>query len=234
MKTAKRAPMAAIPRDGGPAPVRNVVRRNGTKMTTWHPSTKMRCLVGCESKDELLHVLRMDADGSIVRFYSQPDVLWWEKQGKARRHVPDFRVELEDGSVEIHEVKRTGALRSMSVEDFQARTAYLTADLRSAGVVYRVIDEVELDKQPRLQNAERMWLSGRLRPTDRLRTRAVTAVGLLGVKTMGELLAALPEATEADVLALGLHRDLVLDIDSAPLSPATRIRTPRQPAGRHA
>jgi hypothetical protein len=232
MKASKRVPMAAIPRDGGPAPVRKVVRRSAARMTSWHPSMKMGCLVGCESKDELLHVLRMEADGTIARFYSQPEVLQWEKDGRMRRHVPDFRVELEDGSIEIHEVKRTGALRSMSEADFAERTEHFRAELVSSGILYRVIDEVELDRQPRLANAHRMWAARHARPTDRLARRATALVAYTEAKTVGELLAAMPDAKEADVLALGLRRILVLDIESTPLSSKTRIRLPRRLSGK--
>lgn len=224
----KRIVRGAVVAGAGPEPVRRVVRRNATRVTWRLPSVKMGCLVACESGAERKHALRLEADAAVVRFHTQPEVVTWRKDGAARRHVPDFRVELEDGSVELHEVKPRDALRDLDGMAFEERTIVLREALGARGVRYRVIDDTEFDRQPRLANAMLVWAARRRRPTTRFVQRVVELVRHHGASTLGELTALLPETHQPDFLCLALYRVIAVDLESTPISPATRVRIPRR------
>lgn len=69
------------------------------------------------------------------------DYLSNKKTGKIRRYIPDFRVEFEDGHVEIIEIKPARRLKTMVVQK-KADAARIWCSAHS--LTYVILTEVEL------------------------------------------------------------------------------------------
>jgi hypothetical protein len=64
-------------------------------------------IVQFESQMEHALILRLERDPNVVDYNSQPERFRYvDPEGNPRTHVPDFKVWLSNGEVEIHEVTR--------------------------------------------------------------------------------------------------------------------------------
>lgn len=125
MRISSKVPRAMCPRDGGPAPVRRVIRRNPHRTQWLFPSRRMGCVYPCESQGELEHLIWAEANGAVSAFYAQPEVVRWNDDGISRHHTPDLRVEFDDRRIELHEVKPLRRLNDDDRRELDRRTAVL-------------------------------------------------------------------------------------------------------------
>ena len=129
-----------------------------------------------ESIAELKAFRLLDCDPAVTAFVEQPCEVVYFNGVEQRRHVPDIFVEFCDRK-ELWEITTNA-----SDPDVIARTMCLSNALRTHGFIYRLVPDSELEREPRLQNANTLLRYGRrsLEELDRERLR-------LSLKTQGSL-----------------------------------------------
>lgn len=162
----------------------------------WYWSATMGGHIGFESWVERDHLVALDFDPTVMRIVSQPFWLCWTTAaGKARRHAPDFLVEVADGTAE-------GAVlvldsRPLELVADTDRAAFEVTDRACAvlGWRYAVWDRLE-----GVVVANQRWLAGYRHPRcyseavaeHLLEVFACPQALMPGAETVGDPLATLP------------------------------------------
>lgn len=195
-------------------------RRGKPWMVGRFPSLKMGVEVDYESFLERDKIRLNETEGSIIAYGAQPKHIRFTHEGKMHTYTPDGFVQHEDRTMEIYEVKPEKIYRrDKDWWDF------ITQLYASRGVHFEVYTEVDIRKQPRLKNAERMLLERLHKPSERTRFQVTEAVVIHRPKTLGDLLVRLgwPKASFGYLLNLALRGHFHIDLHSAPLSLDSRI-----------
>lgn len=96
--------------------------------------------VGFESWLERDHLMLMDFDPAVRVVSSQPFWLrWCDRQGRVRRHVPDFFARLADGTGVVVDVRPDDRIPARDAETF----ALTASACRAAGWEYRRLGDLE-------------------------------------------------------------------------------------------
>lgn len=185
----------------------------------WWWSSTMDCHVGYESWLERDHAMRLDADGDVVGFASQPFCLSWLGEAGGRRHTPDFFARRADGTGVVVDVRADDRIGPADADAF-AMTAAACAQV---GWVFERVGEL-----PPVFAGNLRWLARYRHPrcgrredvAERLRNVFVRPAPLLaGAAEAGETLGVLPV-----LYHLMWRRVLVADLEAAPLGPGTVVR----------
>jgi len=162
----------------------------------------------------------LDPHASIT---AQPITVTFRDGARARRYTPDFLVRRTDASTELVEVKYQADLRA-NRERLKPAFEAASAWAHGHGATFRTVTEQEI-RGPILENAKRL-LPLRSAPVDpETAERALTAVGLLPVPTLGSVLAALPmsrSVTLATLWRLIARGTLRVDL-AAPITIDTQV-----------
>lgn len=195
-------------------------RRGKSWMVGSFPSLKMGVLIHHESFLERDKFRLNETEGSILAYGAQPKPIRFTREGKVHTYTPDGFIQYEDRTMEIYEVKPEKIYRQD--KDWWD---FVTQVYARGGVRFEVYTEVQIRKQPRLQNAERMLLERQHKPTERTRYQVVEAISLHRPATLGDLLVRLgwPKASFGYLLNLALRGHFHIDLHSAPLSLDSRI-----------
>lgn len=206
-------------------PVRQVMVRSPVRILRELFSLKMRTYLPCESAIEFDHATVLDVRQDVVRILAQPEVVHYELDGRARKTVPDFRIDLTDGTTELHECRTD---KEAALEQIQREAAAIADVCNSRRVRYVVMREGEVRREPRLSNA-RLLRDQRMRPRSAAVERAVLALlaadGDLGLDDVCSGVS-VSRMSHGDVLAMALHGVVALDWETVPIGPATRVSLP--------
>lgn len=138
---------------------RKVVTRSRARSTGKFPSLKMHRMLQWESEHEKNAMYLLEANPAVTELREQPCVIHYSDGSGPRLHYPDIYVVI-DGVKEIWEVKTEAeALRC----ETKFRTALMTRLLPEHGYRYKQILDVDLKKQPFLNNAKTI-VHGGVRP----------------------------------------------------------------------
>ena len=100
----------------------------------------------CQSESfmERVHALKQERDPRVIRYVSQPETFnFINKKGKKRHYTPDYRVWMEDGHVEVHEVTLEERRQKESSQQREAAGEKICAE---RGEIYRVFNEEETNR----------------------------------------------------------------------------------------
>jgi hypothetical protein len=200
------------------APVRSFSFSKGmANFPGWYWSATSCRHVGYESWLERDHARLLDFDRSVVGFSSQPFRLFWEQDGRRRRHTPDFFARRADGSGVVIDVRPDGRIKPRDDEAFAA-TERACAEV---GWEFR-----RLGAPDAVLMANVRWLAGYRHPrchrpadADALLRVFAEPIGLrAGAERVGPAVAVLPVLFH--LMWSGL---LVADLRSSPLRAGSRV-----------
>jgi hypothetical protein len=106
--------------------------------------------IECESLLELDFVRLVEADPDITSIIHQPREIMWTLDGFTRVHIPDFAITYR-GSPVIVEVKPHCKAIELKVCE---RTKIVTRDLAEEGILYRILTETFIRREPQLTLAK--------------------------------------------------------------------------------
>lgn len=235
MRTRKADSEASMMKDrmSGMAPrlpdsVRDVVWRS-TPISCWcFDSVKMGGYVEVQSRLELRFGQRLDADPTVRAYYTQPETIEYELDGKARMYTPDFRVQYWSGRVIIYEVKPQ---RIAEQPWFKERVAIWRANFARRNLEFFVVTDAFIDKEPEATNAETLLYWGKQEPDGRFVHQVLETIQKRRPATLGELEAMLwpAENLRERLYAMALRGFFHIDL-SDELSPDSRISLSQQHA----
>jgi hypothetical protein len=127
------------------APVKRKRRkRKGHYITGTYTSTKTGAACKYRSGWELKFMEYLDGEASVKTWWYEAftiDYISNKKTGRVRRYIPDFKIEYDDGRIEVVEIKPSKRLtRPTVVKKLEAAGIWC----RDHGVALRVITEREL------------------------------------------------------------------------------------------
>ncbi len=138
---------------------RKVVTRSRARSTGKFPSLKMKRMLQWESENEKNAMYLLESDPAVTELHEQPCEIHYSDGFEQKEHDPDLFV-VVNGVKEIWEVTtQAEALRP----EIKSRTALMTTVLPNQGYQYRLVLDVDLRKQPYLNNAKTLVHSG-IRP----------------------------------------------------------------------
>ena len=127
--------------------VRKVVNRSGKKFRGKFPSKKVGRMIQWESLLERDAILWFEYHPSVAMYAEQPRVLlYYDKAGQQHKYVPDFRIELRNGTTVEVEVK---PFTKLADRDVAAKLACIALQYQQMGANYRILTEREIRAQPR-------------------------------------------------------------------------------------
>lgn len=136
----------------GGDPVRKVVRRSHAGFVGYFHSRKFG-RVEYEWHLERDFVRLCEVDPSVTFLKGQPlTIFWTDDFGVVHSHVPDFAL-IRDGLPMIVEVKP-----AKKAEQFTRRTEVVTRQLARKGIVYEVVTEALVRREPALSNASELLM----------------------------------------------------------------------------
>lgn len=141
--------------------------RSGTYYTGTFHSKKSDGHFTYRSSYELRHFINLEDNPKVTSFYSEiMEVPYKDSKGKNRVYIPDLIVIMEDGSIEVHEIKPTAMLQDIDVQKkAQACRAFANKTFEQK-VKYKFITEKELFKTNKeyidfLNNVCKKWNKGK-------------------------------------------------------------------------
>ena len=206
--------------------VRHLTRRTHG-LNGLFPSLKTGRMVWFESflERDFIHLLEFEP--SVISFTEQPFTLEYGHQGKTRRYTPDFHVQLASQRQVVVECKPTAFLEH---QDNPLKFAAARAWCAERGWAFRVVTEGDVRPQPRLANIKLLARYARLRVAPQVQSQAFAALVAEPAMDLGQLAQRLaptdPAAALPGLLHLAARHAIALDLDQAPLSPATRVTLP--------
>lgn len=197
--------------------VEQIVKRSNTRPSGKYPSWKTGRMQQWKSV-EVLHLMRLlDFDPAITSFCEQPCEIDYSLNGDVRLHRPDLFVEV-NLEKEIWDV-----IPASKVLECAARTVLVRKELARLGYIYRIVTELELAKQPRLQNVQVILWFGRRQASVCEREVVRRIVSREGYVTWGDAYqAAYGRIGRETLCRLVLEGALVFDL-SQPLSSTTKF-----------
>ena len=136
---------------------------SGTYYSGTYYSEKTGTSMTYRSSYELRHFLNLEVNPKVISFHSEiMEVPYKDSKGKNRIYIPDLIVVLEDGSVEVHEIKPKAMLIDIDVQKkAQACRAFATKTFEQK-VKYKFITEKELFKTNKeyidfINNVAKKW-----------------------------------------------------------------------------
>jgi hypothetical protein len=138
---------------------RKVVTRSRARSTGKFPSLKMKRMLQWESENEKNAMYLLESNPAVTELREQPCEIHYCDGLDQKLHYPDLYVVI-NGVKEIWEVKTEAeAMRP----EIKSRTALMTTLLPSQGYQYKQMLDVDLRKQPYLNNAK-ILVHGGIRP----------------------------------------------------------------------
>jgi hypothetical protein len=217
----KRCPLAVgwSTRFERAAPVRRFPSFRGQRHFpgAWWSATSGE-LVGFESWLERDQIMLLDFDPHVVAFAAQPfRLVWWQQDGRRRRHAPDLFARLADGTGVVIDVRADDRIGPQDADAFAATARACS----SVGWGYRRVGAVD----PALA-ANLRWPAGYRHPRCRDDRRAVAlrnafsspAPLLQTIDRIGDRIAVLPTAFH--LLWTGV---LTTDLTDSPLNGSTLV-----------
>lgn len=129
---------------------RKVITRSGARIRGKFPSAKMGKSVHWESLLERDACLLLEFSSGIRSYQEQPRKVQMSASGHPDQvQYPDFEITTVDGEVGYLEIKHSS---QFSRPDVKAKLQLLQEQLEEEGYFYRVLTEVEIRRQPLLQN----------------------------------------------------------------------------------
>jgi len=86
-------------------PLRDAIVKSKTRKLRELSSVKMHGYIPCESLIEFDHCTVLDVRRDVIRILGQPVEIFYTLDEKKRKTIPDFRIDLKDGSTEFHECR---------------------------------------------------------------------------------------------------------------------------------
>lgn len=134
--------------------VRKVVTRSGRHHRGKFPSFKLKRTVHWESMLERDAILHLEYHPLVLAYQEQPCVLhYYDDGGEVRQYVPDFHVELDDGSDLYIEVKPESKLCK---PDVNRKLKAIAASLAEREIRFRVLTERDIRREPLYGNLQRL------------------------------------------------------------------------------
>lgn len=122
---------------------RKVISRSKMRSTYKYPSTKMGCMIYCESNIEFNAAKILDSSEHVLRFNEQPvEINYLDINQIWRKHYPDFYVILTNGSQLLIEIKSD---QDAMDDDVIQRTQILHRELKLFGITYLMISESQVN-----------------------------------------------------------------------------------------
>ncbi|RQT24892.1 TnsA endonuclease N-terminal domain-containing protein [Burkholderia contaminans] len=141
---------------------RKVVTRSGRHVRYLYSSIKNGALVQCESRLELDAAMHFEFDPSVLRYREQPElVTYHDRLGCSRKYYPDFELAMSDGTLLHIEVKPVEKMRKASLQE---RFEDISAHYARARRLFRILTELEVQREPRRTNLERLSYHRRATP----------------------------------------------------------------------
>lgn len=132
------------------APVRTIVRRQHRGFVCLFHSQKSAIPIECESLLELDFVRLVEVDHDITSIIHQPREISWTLDGVTHLHIPDFEITYKRNPVVVEVKPRRRAALPAVLE----RTKIVTRDLAEKGVLYRILTETFIRREPQLSYAK--------------------------------------------------------------------------------
>jgi len=134
---------------------RKVITRSGRKIRGKFPSVKLGKQIHWESPLERDAIVMFEVHPRVLSYQEQPiEETYYDSRGQPRKCYPDFRIQTLGGQELLVEVKRNADLRRPSV---RGKLAHIALHFEQKGVLYRVITETEIHRQPLRANVARLW-----------------------------------------------------------------------------
>jgi hypothetical protein len=131
-------------------PVRTIVRRRHRGFVCLFHSQKSAIPIECESLLELDFVRLAEVDHDITSIIHQPREITWTLGGVTHLHIPDFEITYKGDPV-IVEVKPQRMATQPAVRE---RTKIVTRDLAEKGILYRILTETFIRREPQLSHSK--------------------------------------------------------------------------------
>jgi hypothetical protein len=203
--------------------VRSVVRRSHKGFVGLFHSLKSNGPIEFESLLERDFLYLMEVDPLVTAVRDQPVEIKWMCDGKIHPHVPDFELGCRTGP-EMIEVKPAKKASEPAIVE---RTRVITALLARQGILYRVLTEEFIRREPTLSRAKTLLHGLGHEPSVE---EANAVVRLLSAPTEGlttieicARLAAPPSFTNT-IYAMVMSGQLVFADTAAPIIPTSRVR----------
>jgi|SRR5947209_5741223 len=136
---------------------RQVISRSPSRVVYKFPSIKLRRMVYCESSLELNYAYLLDSDHGVSSFQEQPGKIKYFINDKVHSYTPDFLANRPQKK-QVVEVKLESKITTKeNLILFEA----IAPICRQAGYEFVVITDVEIRKQPKLDNIKLFWRYGR-------------------------------------------------------------------------
>lgn len=206
-------------------PMREVITGRNIRATGIYPSPKAGRPVAFESMNERAVFLHSEVDTGVVRYLSQPCRFEFVLGGRMRSYVPDLARILDDGTLEIVEVK--GDPSALSDPDYRCKLDHVAAACRMIGWSFRVIFAEPL-RERTVRNLTvakiQHYRLAAFGASDVFKVQELLANAPGGVP-LGDLASAIGDSSGGlgKVCAMMVGRHLAIDLD-APLTPASNVR----------
>jgi hypothetical protein len=198
-------------------------RRSQKHYSGWYWSATMGHLVGYESRLELARLVLADWDPDGVAVVSQPMLLSFKCDDRARRHVPDFLLIHRSGPATVVNVKPPMRLADDDVRALFDAVGELCNGRGWRSEVWSGADAQVLENVRFLAGYRRPWL---FNVADVERARNIAGAG----GTLGSLEAVCTSRGVCEARAVLLHlvwrSEILLDL-SAPIECLTEVRACR-------
>lgn len=208
-----------------PEPSRPIVTRAPHRPVGRFASDKMHGPLEWESFLEWDNFRILETDNYVKEYHPQPPPIDYPLDGRTHSYTADALVHRRDGRRVYVEVKyEVDAKRSDNVAKFKA----IKSECRRLGAEFHVATEKEIRRQPRLSNAKQLLRYRRVEPKGRLELDVMEAVTTQRLVTVRDLMVAirLPDSRLGELYALALRGDINIDLETAPLSPDSKVFRP--------
>jgi len=143
-------------------PVRNPVKKSKGKYPGYFLSLRMDRMVGVESTLERDQALLLDFDPSVRAFVEQPEEIEYRDGLKWRTCIPDFLVVRADNRTYFEVKPEAKAVKP----EYARKFSLIRSAIEARGDRYRVVTEMTIRRQPRLQTLERIHHYARVNVSD--------------------------------------------------------------------
>ena len=196
---------------------RTVVVRNGVRGGRLFWSRKMARLIPTESGLEADFLTLSEVNNKIVSLAVQPEKVTYFDENAAKTYYPDVRLDFEDGTVAMVEVKPACHARKLRN---RRRFNLIAEHYRLQGTEFLIVTEGYIRKQPRLLNARHLLAYQRHAVHDDLKTATTKMLAAEKEKSLGELGLLLVKYSPilADFYSMALQGLFDIDIETERLS----------------
>lgn len=140
--------------------VRRVVTRSGRRVRGYFPSRKTGRMVAWESQLERDALYLFEFSPGVLTFREQPERVQFATEEGSFLYIPDFELQLRDGTIRHVEIKPAAKLAK---HDIARRFKAIASHYDRVGRAFQILTEEHIRREPLLDNLKRLaYHAGRL------------------------------------------------------------------------